>query len=140
MSPFTHLDERALVEVDEDACFDLLRADTFGRVIFTHRAMPAVVPVNYVVEGRDILLRTDPGSMLGRSIDGSVVAFEVDALDRSTRTGWTVVVVGTARAQVSPDGPGAPAEGPVPWAPGDRSLLIRIASGHVSGRRLVVPA
>ena len=134
-----HQDPGALVVLTEGECYRLLAGDTFGRVVFTRRAMPAIVPVNYVLDGRDILLRTDPKSQLGRAIDATIVAFEVDGIDRSTHTGWSVVVVGTAHALDAADPLQTGTVGPDPWASGVRTLLVRIAPGVVTGRRLTAP-
>ena len=136
-----HQDPRALVVLTEGECYRLLAGDTFGRVVFTRRAMPAIVPVNYLLDGRDILLRTDPKSQLGRAIDATIVAFEVDGIDRSSHTGWSVVVVGTAHALEDDAGPREiRTVEPDPWAPGARTLLVRITPGAVTGRKLTAPA
>lgn len=48
-----------------------------GRLIYTVRALPAVAPVNFILDGRDIVLRVGCGSSLAAAIRGSIVAFEV---------------------------------------------------------------
>ena len=47
-----------------------------------------------------MVFRTDPGSKLDAIAGGARVAFEVDAVDEGSRTGWSVVVRGQA-AEVS---------------------------------------
>jgi glycerol-3-phosphate dehydrogenase len=54
-----------------------------------------IFPVNYVVDRDLIVFRTDPGSKLDAATERESVAFEVDAVDEATRTGWSVVVGGT---------------------------------------------
>lgn len=130
--------EIMLVALSKAQCYELLAGDSFGRVVFTRRALPAVVPVNYALQGRDILLRTDPDSQLGRTLDGTIVAFEVDAIDREARTGWSVVVVGTARmAGDCGENHAAGAPDLDTWVPWGRTTLVRIVPGEVTGRRLV---
>lgn len=130
--------ERRLVALSKAQCYELLASDSFGRVVFTRRALPAVVPVNYALHGSDIVLRTDPDSQLGQTLDGTIVAFEVDAIDRESRTGWSVVVVGTARmTRDRGECHAAGAPDLDTWVPWGATTLVRIAPGEVTGRRLV---
>jgi uncharacterized protein len=50
-----------------------------------------------------VVFRTDPGSKLDAAAERELVAFDVDAADEATRTGWSVVVRG-ALAEVSDPG------------------------------------
>lgn len=131
---------RATGWLDIQACWGLLARDTIGRVAYTHETRPAIVPVNYVVSGNDILFRTDPESALGRVVDAKVVAFEVDRIDRPTRSGWSVVVSGVATTTDLTGQPPRPSlAGLEPWAAGERGLLVRIEVDAISGRRLTAP-
>lgn len=131
---------RALEVLSEEDCWRLLSRDTVGRLACTRKALPAIVPVNYALRGEEVLIRTDSRSELGRSIDGSVVAFEVDQIDRQTHTGWSVMVVGRATALDLTGRPPQPAlVGLEPWAEGEREMLVRIEVGQLSGRRLTAP-
>ena len=136
----TRTGSRALEALDLQQCWGLLSRDTIGRIAYVHAGRPAVMPINYVVSGGDVLLRTDPGSALALAVDGQVVAFEIDRIDRSTHSGWSVVVVGTATTEdLSHEPPRPSLAGLEPWAEGDRGLLIRIEVDAVSGRQLVPP-
>jgi uncharacterized protein len=75
----------------------LLQTQVTGRLVHTCRALPAVTPVNFSVHAGDILIWTGSDPALGRAVHGAVVAFQVDDLDRVTRSGWSVTVTGTAR-------------------------------------------
>lgn len=115
----------------------LLETQEVGRLVYTRRALPAVVPVNYAVRGGAILIWTGSASSLGQAVRGSVVAFEADDLDRAAHSGWSVTV--TASAQLVTDEAElakARVDGPVPWAPGIKEFLIRIPLTMVTGRRL----
>ena len=117
-----------------DECLDRLRLGTVGRVAVTHRALPAIVPVNYVLSGSRVLFRTEPGGMLARACAGNVVAFEVDELDSSGRSGWSVLVIGLAELL---DGSAAlrAAETGLAAAVGDgRDQFVAITIGQLSGR------
>ena len=119
-------------------CWSLLAAGTVGRVVFTERALPAIRPVNYAVVGTHILLRSR-GEGLAARLDGQVVAFEIDDVDQATRSGWSVVVTGTARV---PRDAGELARldsvALAAWAGPDHGTPVWITPGDVQGRRVQV--
>lgn len=122
-------------------CLTLLGARAVGRVALTHRALPVVLPVSYVLEGRDLLLRTHPGSALAAGRDGVVVAFETDNIDDVARTGWTVLVVGMMRELTgAQELVHAQQLDLIAWPGEDRSSLVRITSAQITGRRLLPQA
>lgn len=115
----------------------LLESQEVGRLVYTRRALPAVRPVNFAVRGGAVLIWTGSASSLGQAVRGAVVAFEADELDRATRSGWSVVVVGTAQLVTDEmELARARLDGPVPWAPGIKEYLIRIPLTMVTGRWL----
>jgi nitroimidazol reductase NimA-like FMN-containing flavoprotein (pyridoxamine 5'-phosphate oxidase superfamily) len=115
----------------------LLESQEVGRLVYTRRALPAVRPVNFAVRGGAVLIWTGSASSLGQAVRGAVVAFEADELDRVTRSGWSVVVVGTAQLVTDEmELTRARLDGPSPWAPGIKDHLIRIPLTMVTGRWL----
>src|SRR5215212_4023908 len=83
----------ALEVLDEDESLDLLRSVQVGRVGVVVDGQPLIFPVNHVLEGRSIIVRTDSARMLsGASL--AKVAFEADGFDAGARSGWTVLVEG----------------------------------------------
>jgi len=84
----------AYVQLGPDECWSLLRRSAAGRVVFTHQALPSVALVNYALVGDLIVFGVGERSKLSGLLDGQVVAFEVDDVDPSTGTGWSVLVVG----------------------------------------------
>ncbi len=124
--------------LDAATCWGRLATEDVGRVVYTDHAMPAITPVHYALDGRSVVFRTDPGSRFGRMARGSVVAFEADVVERTTHSGWSVVVTGIADVIYSA-GALRRAEllGLAPWVPGDRGLFIRITPGLVTGREVV---
>ena len=133
--------ERELAELPKDEALRLLASVPFGRVVFTARALPAVRPVNHLVDGSRIIIRTSLGSALSTDVDGTgtVVAYEADEIDPVTRQGWSVVVVG--RAVPVTDGPlrARYRQALQPWAAGQRDEVIAISTDMVTGYRLVPP-
>ena len=69
----------------------LIRLDSSLLSVMT--AEPLIFPVNYVLEGRTVAFRTDPGTKLTWAKLGHV-AFEIDSTDPSHREGWSVLVQG----------------------------------------------
>ncbi|HZN13984.1 MAG TPA: pyridoxamine 5'-phosphate oxidase family protein [Acidimicrobiales bacterium] len=135
------VDSHSRIEVIHvDECLELLRTAQVGRLAFVNGAASAdVLPVNYVLDGDAVVFATATGSKLWSSERGSV-AFEVDATDVETQSGWSVVVHGLAQEITSVDAPGLVARLRAlplnPWAGGDRPHLVRIAPRSITGRRV----
>ena len=129
----------SLTRMHRSECVRRLAAGTVGRVGVTARAMPVIIPVNYVVDGDAVVFRTTPDGLLAGACDGNVVAFEVDELAPDGSGGWSVLVVGVAQLL-------APAEArrlhgrPVPAVGDGRDAVVRIELARVTGRRIGVDA
>jgi uncharacterized protein len=87
-----------MVELGTEECLALLRSVPVGRVGVTIDALPAVLPVNFVVWNGSIAFRTVPGTKLDAAAAGAVVAFQADTYGTPDRPGgWSVLVRGIAR-------------------------------------------
>src|SRR5438128_11864445 len=87
-----------LIALSRDECLDLLRSRSVGRLAYVARAgLPDLVPVNYVLYDDALLIRSGAGPKLRAAERGDVVAFQVDDIDETASTGWSVVVHGRAR-------------------------------------------
>lgn len=116
-------------------CFELLATQTTGRLAYLARAgAPDVVPVNYVLRDGVILIRSGPGPKLQAAERRELVAFEVDDLNRDTRSGWSVVITGRAERLSYSDADAL--DLPAPWVNGVRRHTLRIKPMHVEGRQL----
>lgn len=129
--------DTTLERLSAEECHALLATIPIGRIVFTENALPAIQPVNFVVDGQDIVVRTRRGSKLVAAAHRAIVAFEVDDYDPDLRTGWSVVLIGRARV-VRDEGElerlrGLPLE---MWASGDRPHFIRVEASMIRGRRL----
>jgi hypothetical protein len=121
--------------LSDEECWSLIGSRSVGRFVYVARAgHPDVVPVNYVLHGRDILIRSAPGPKLQAAERGERVAFEVDDLDGEGQQGWSVVVSGTATVLSLREAALLPA--PLPWASGPRRHTFRIRARRISGRQL----
>jgi uncharacterized protein len=131
------LDSAGLRVLSREECLRLLALVPIGRIVFTDRALPAVQPVNFVLDGEDIVIRTAIGSKLSAATRNAVVAFEADEFDTSGRTGWSVTAVGQSRTVIDPEEIERLAALPLEtWAPGSRDHFIVIRAEQVSGRRI----
>src|SRR3954471_3662002 len=87
--------------IPAEECYELLATHEVGRIGVTAEHHPLIIPVNYGMDGRTIVIRTHPGTTLSAAAHANV-AFEVDEIDRTTRTGWSVLVRGLAE-EVGPE-------------------------------------
>jgi nitroimidazol reductase NimA-like FMN-containing flavoprotein (pyridoxamine 5'-phosphate oxidase superfamily) len=101
---------------------------------------PLIFPVNFAMDGTTIVIRTRAGTKLSAAQHANVT-FEVDEIDRRTRSGWSVLVRGLAeevgaehRADLVAR---THATGVQPWAPGDAGHWVRLIPHQVTGRRIV---
>lgn len=125
-----------LHQLSERRCWELLSTQTVGRLAVVFAGAPDIFPVNYAVDGETLVIRTAPGTKLVASIDHDV-AFEVDVHDDAHRTGWSVVVRGTAcEPRHIEDYLGAGDLGIEPWAAGEKDRFIIISPKTVAGRVL----
>lgn len=99
--------DRVLRPLTREQALLRLRTVPMGRVAFSARAMPAIRPVNYIVDDDGLIIfRSNEGGSIVTATDaarGSVVSFEADNIDNETRTGWTVMATGLARIVDDPD-------------------------------------
>lgn len=135
------VDSAGLLVLSREECLSLLATTPIGRIVFTDRALPAVQPVNYLLDGADdeadIVIRTAAGSKLAAATRNAVVAFEIDDFDLASRTGWSVTAVGRARAVTDPEEVRQLAALPLDtWVPGERGHYIVIRAQQLSGRRI----
>lgn len=143
---------RKLGVVTRGEAMTLLSGVSLGRIVFTENAMPAIRPASHLVTGGVIIARSHDGTEVvpagdaGRSPGGepaagsgreTVVAYQADDIDLSSRLGWSVVVTGPATRVVDPDEIARYGAALPPWADGVEGQLIRIDPGIVSGYRLV---
>ncbi|WP_109522667.1 MULTISPECIES: pyridoxamine 5'-phosphate oxidase family protein [Nocardia] len=137
------LDEpgRALQRLDRAEALRLLAGTPVGRVVFTRHALPAIRPVNHLVEtDGSIIVRTRLAASLTTAVRGNsgvVVAYEADEIDPVRRVGWSVVVTGIARPVTEPDRVARYERLLRPWVDKVVDTVIAIDPTIVSGIRLV---
>lgn len=132
---------RQMEELSADEALHLLGTAELGRIVFTRHALPAVRPVNHVLDRGDIIVRVQDGSTLTALLAaehgaGVVVAYEADDIDPGEHLGWSVVATGYATAVTDPDEIERYVRLLEPWATGSASGAIRIRPDLVTGFRL----
>jgi uncharacterized protein len=126
-----------LEQLSRYECMRLMGSVPIGRIVYTRQALPAVELVNFTLDDSEIVIRTDAGGKLAAATCRAVVAFEADSVDAVGRSGWSVTVVGHARAVTDiEDIRHLEQVTPAPWAPGKRDHFIRVSTVFVTGRRI----
>lgn len=125
-----------VTRLDDDEAWSLLARAEVGRLATVMAGEPDIVPVNFVLDGHAIVLRTAEGSKLLSLTVHPEVAFEVDGWDADG--GWSVVAKGTA-AEVTEGSERDRLDGlPLrPFIPTVKVHYIRIEVSSISGRTFV---
>lgn len=130
-------------QLSEEESLRLAAGSEVGRIGFTGRYGPVVLPVNFKLIDGAVVFRTDGDSALDQDLRTGItdaeyrVAFEIDQIDESERTGWSVMLQGAAHyLEEQKERAAAAAAGIDPWAGGDKDVYIMIRPAHVTGRRI----
>jgi hypothetical protein len=131
-------DARRLEALPREESLRLLASASLGRVVFTHYALPAIRPVNHIVEGGRIIIRTHLGTAIASAVDGTgtVVAYEADMIDPDDHLGWSVIVIGKANRLTDPGEIARYRMILQPWVTGPMDEIIVITADIVDGFRL----
>ncbi len=134
--------DRVIEELAEDECLKLISGGGIGRIAYTSRFGPAVLPVNYAWRDGAVVFRTAANSPLDEDLRTGItdadyqVAFEIDSIDPAARQGWSVLIQGPAHHVTGTEEDTVRQAGVEPWAPGDRELFVRIVPRRITGRRV----
>jgi nitroimidazol reductase NimA-like FMN-containing flavoprotein (pyridoxamine 5'-phosphate oxidase superfamily) len=128
--------------LDERECLQLIGAGRLGRLGYTGRYGPAVLPVLYKLHQKSIVFRTIQDTFTEEDLRTGIahaeyqVAFEVDQYDPETLDGWVVLVVGPAH-HLDTEAERAPiiSAGDDPWPEAESEHLVRVQPTRISGRR-----
>jgi len=125
--------------VPETVCWEMLAGQSIGRVVFCHEGRVEIFPVNYALHENQVLFATNQGRKLTGVAHGEI-AFEVDWVDPSSRSGWSVVVRGTARSltEIDSDTAAVIRRACLSWT-GSKDFVVLVRAQSITGRR-VAPA
>ncbi|MDR1265381.1 MAG: pyridoxamine 5'-phosphate oxidase family protein [Propionibacteriaceae bacterium] len=114
--------------------WDILASQQIGRIVVLADDVPQVFPVNYVVDGESIVLRTATGTKLNGLLQDNRVAFEVDTWD--VDQGYSVVLQGDAAPITDPTELARAKALPLkPWVPTIKTIFVRIDADRISARK-----
>jgi nitroimidazol reductase NimA-like FMN-containing flavoprotein (pyridoxamine 5'-phosphate oxidase superfamily) len=131
---------RSVKELPRAESLRLLGTVSLGRVVFTRNALPAVRPVNHIVDDEAIIIRSHLGSAIlahAGTPRGAVVAYQADDLDPREHLGWSVVVTGTAHIIREPAAVARYERLLTPWVSREMDHVISIHADLVTGIELL---
>jgi nitroimidazol reductase NimA-like FMN-containing flavoprotein (pyridoxamine 5'-phosphate oxidase superfamily) len=126
-------DEELITTLTPEECWDMLRAEEFGRFAFRLVDEVHITPINYGVDGQTLLFRTAEGNKLLGVVMGSQVAFEIDSYGEDTAR--SVVIRGQARLLPEDEAHRAESVRLRPWVPTLKYNVVEITPAVVTGRR-----
>ncbi|MEU6998161.1 pyridoxamine 5'-phosphate oxidase family protein [Nonomuraea sp. NPDC046570] len=131
---------RQINELSREQALELLGTVSLGRVVFTRNALPAIRPVNHIVDGEAIIIRSHLGAAIVSHSDGprgAVVAYEADNLDPDAHLGWSVIVTGTAHIIREPAAIARYERLLRPWVAREMDYVISIHADMITGIELI---
>ncbi|MDT7651445.1 MAG: hypothetical protein QOI36_2851 [Pseudonocardiales bacterium] len=130
--------ERALVELGEREALELAASMPVGRIVHIHEDRLFATPVNFLLEHRDVLMRTAQGvELLEAARQNASGALEVDDLVDWSRSGWSVLIRGRLSEVTDAETvERVLSSGLRPWSAGQRDHVVRLSGEEVTGRRI----
>jgi uncharacterized protein len=137
----TNPEQPRLQSLTREECLEHLERAVVGRIGYVVDGVAVILPVNFTVLGDGIVFCTAKGSKLSWLSSHSRVAFEADESRPSDRTGWSVLLRGSAHEVSDPDELDALRRGPLrSWVHPSAEHWVRITADEISGRALRGPA
>ncbi len=131
-----------MLDLSREECIRLLASHGFGRVAVNLGGGPPIIrPVNYAFDepSQSVVFRTAHGSKLHALLRSADAAFEIDAVDDASRTGWSVIIHGVTDEVTNPSEVRRLDKlGLETWAPGHQAHWVHIRARIISGRRIVL--
>lgn len=129
---------RTLIELGEQESLDFAATMPVGRLAYRCNGQISILPANFLLEGRDVLvLTTADGELMAAARGEEPAALEVDDLVNWSRSGWSVLIRGRLIEETDTDRVRAVLAGGLrPWALGAREHVVRLVGTGVTGRRI----
>lgn len=130
-----------LIVLDRTRSLELLAgcAPGVGRLAFNTHGTPHIELVNFILDGEDVIFRVAAGAKLIAASQGGRFALQVDEIDTTSRSGWTVTVSGPVYRVHGADAERL-GERLSPWAAGEKRFILRMTPLQVYGRSLTATA
>jgi uncharacterized protein len=123
--------------IPDHECWELLGQAGFGRLALAAVGDIDIFPVNFAVDGQDVVIRTAAGTKLLEAVMSDLVAIEADDRDADSGVAWSVVAKGAPRMlERFDDIYQAERLGIRPWIEAvPKEHFIRVRVTRISGRR-----
>jgi uncharacterized protein len=129
--------DSGFAELSGPACWALLPRSGVARLAWSDPAgRIMVVPVNYGLDGRTVILRTGDTALLEAARAGRRCAFQVDDIEPALRSGWTVLIDATVVEVDDEDVVDRLARLVDPWVRGPLPHVLLLQATGISGRSL----
>jgi len=127
-------DDFRIEDMTDQECWAILDRERFGRLAVAVHGEPDIFPINFIVDGNALLMRTAPGTKLTELVINAAVAVECDGRDGDVA--WSVILKGAARMVDSLSETYADDEKHLEtWLPSDKPIYVEITPRELSGRR-----
>ncbi len=128
--------EPGLIELDRRTCLDLLAGVDVGRVAWPDGDRVMVFPLNFALDGDEVVVRTRSSELLAAAATHRVLTFQGDEFEPGVRSGWTVLLSGPAEEVTEPADVTRLQGIVAPWRDDGPFRILRIRSERITGRRL----
>jgi nitroimidazol reductase NimA-like FMN-containing flavoprotein (pyridoxamine 5'-phosphate oxidase superfamily) len=132
-----------LLPFGEAESWKLISAGGVGRIGYSGRYGPTILPVNFIVQDNAIYFRTARHSTMEEDLRTGIanadykVAFQIDHFDETAHAGWSVLVQGDVHPMESAEELATASRvGVESWVAGDRDLFMRITPTKITGHRV----
>jgi uncharacterized protein len=125
-----------LEPLDREACLLLLTGVDVGRIAWADGEDVMVFPLNFALDGEDIVMRTSSEVICAEVAGTHRLTFQADDFEPAFRTGWTVLASGSAVEVTDPAELEHLTTLVQPWRSEDDLRLLRLRVHAMTGRRL----
>jgi nitroimidazol reductase NimA-like FMN-containing flavoprotein (pyridoxamine 5'-phosphate oxidase superfamily) len=129
-------EDNPVEEMTVEECWELLGQEQFGRLAYRLVDEVHLVPLNYAVDGRALLIRTGSGNKLLAAALHSEVALEIDWKD--DQHAWSVVARGRLRQLEEDEQHRVDGITWQPWVPTLKYDVVELVPEVVTGRRFLI--
>jgi hypothetical protein len=128
--------QRQIRQLTRQQAMRKLASVPVGHIVFTERALPAVRPVNHILDNGQVIISSHDGAAivdLTSSDHATVVAYQADQIDPATHTGWAATITGLAHLINDPQQAARHRRALHPWITGAMNHIIRIDPQIITG-------
>ena len=131
--------DQDIEELSTSTCWSLLRDLPVGRIALPGDGDIEVFPVNFVVDGGTVVIRTAAGTKLSLIEANSRATFEADDVDVVSQTAWSVVLKGKVQVVHGHEAIIETFDMVLPtWQSGPKPTFVRLVPDGVTGRRFPI--